>query len=100
MAYSRSSIRMREFIVMCCVVLLLFFWVIPITALAGLLSYKEIKKIMPWLGELIDRNDKVRVLVQNSLPPMAMIILNALLPFLLEGRLLRFLPLFSWLRTY
>jgi hypothetical protein len=65
--------------------ILLFFWAFPITALAGLLSYKEIKKSMPWLGELIDSNDKVRAIVQNSLPSVAMITLNALLPFILEG---------------
>lgn len=68
--------------------LLLFFWVFPITALASLLSYKEIKKVMPWLGRLIDSNDKVRAIVQNSLPSVAMVTLNALLPFILEGELL------------
>lgn len=66
--------------------LLLLFWFIPITALAGLLSYKEIKKSMPWLGTLIDSNEKVRAIVQNSLPSVAMITLNALLPFMLEGK--------------
>jgi hypothetical protein len=65
--------------------LLLFFWLFPITFLAGLLSYKEIKKTMPWLGDLIDRNDKIRAIVQNSLPSVAMISLNALAPFILEG---------------
>jgi calcium permeable stress-gated cation channel len=67
------------------VVLLLFFWIFPITALSTLLSYKEIKKVMPWLGRLIDSNDKIRAIVQNSLPSVGMITLNALLPFLLEG---------------
>ncbi|KAG6332150.1 hypothetical protein ID866_6939 [Astraeus odoratus] len=50
-----------------------------------LLSYEEIKKAMPWLGQLIDSNDKIRAIVQNSLPSVAMITLNALLPFILEG---------------
>lgn len=66
-------------------VLLLSFWFIPITGLASLLSYKEIKKVMPWLGNLIDANDQIRAIVQNSLPSVAMITLNALLPFILEG---------------
>jgi hypothetical protein len=65
--------------------LLLFFWIFPITALAGLLSYKEIKKTMPWLGELVDKNDKIRAIVQNSLPSVAMSSLNALAPFIIEG---------------
>jgi hypothetical protein len=68
--------------------LLLFFWIFPVAALASLLSYKEIKKAMPWLGQIIDRNDKIRAIVQNSLPSAAMITLNALLPFILEGEVL------------
>lgn len=40
---------------------------------------------MPWLGEMIDANDRIRAIVQNSLPSMAVILLNALLPFVLEG---------------
>lgn len=63
----------------------MFFWIFPITALASLLSYKEIKKVMPWLGNIIDSNEKIRAIVQNSLPSVAMITLNALLPFILEG---------------
>jgi hypothetical protein len=89
MSYSRSSIRIRDLIVMGCMGVLLFFWFFPIAALAGLLSYQEIQKTMPWLGELIDRNDKIRAIVQNSLPSVAMITLNALLPFILESRFLR-----------
>jgi hypothetical protein len=65
--------------------LLLFFWVFPITALASLLSFKEIKRTIPWLGELIESNEQVRAIVQNSLPSAAMITLNGLLPFMLEG---------------
>lgn len=85
MAPSEASIRMRNVIVQITMGLLLFFWFFPITALASLLSYKEIKKAMPWLGELIDSNVQVRAIVQNSLPSLAMITLNTLLPFILEG---------------
>ncbi|KAH9979789.1 hypothetical protein BJV74DRAFT_946869 [Russula compacta] len=65
--------------------LLFFFWVIPITGLASLLSYKEIKKTMPWLGRLIDSNENIRAIVQNSLPSVALITLNALIPFMMEA---------------
>ncbi|KAG6885015.1 hypothetical protein C0993_006540 [Termitomyces sp. T159_Od127] len=54
-------------------------------ALASLLSYEEIKKTMPWLGKLIDQNAQIRAIVQNSLPSVAVITLNACLPFLLEA---------------
>ena len=86
MTNSIGSSHSRELIVMGMMVALLFFWTLPTTALASLLSYKEIKKTMPWLGRFIDSNERVRAIVQNSLPSVAMITLNALLPFLLEGR--------------
>ena len=85
MTFSQTSLRVRECFVLGSIALLFFFWVIPITGLASLLSYKEIKKTMPWLGQMIDSNDKIRAIVQNSLPSVAMITLNALLPFILEG---------------
>jgi hypothetical protein len=85
MTSSDRSIQLRDVFVIATMALLLFFWFFPITALASLLSYKEIKKTMPWLGRLIDSNEKVRAIVQNSLPSAAMITLNAMLPFVLEG---------------
>ncbi|KAF8901139.1 hypothetical protein CPB84DRAFT_1708514 [Gymnopilus junonius] len=85
MTPSQSAIRFRDVFVLATMALLFFFWFFPITALASLLSYKEIKKVMPWLGRLIDKNDQIRAIVQNSLPSVAMITLNAFLPFILEG---------------
>ncbi|KAG2074357.1 DUF221-domain-containing protein [Suillus decipiens] len=84
-AHTPGNLLAREVFVIGCVLILLFFWIFPITALASLLSYKEIKKVMPWLGRIIDSNDKIRAIVQNSLPSVAMITLNALLPFILEA---------------
>ncbi|KAF8218298.1 hypothetical protein K438DRAFT_1796640 [Mycena galopus ATCC 62051] len=85
MTPSQLSIQTRDIFVLGMIALLFFTWIFPITALASLLSYDEIKKTMPWLGRLIDSNDQVRAIVQNSLPSVAMITLNACLPFLLEG---------------
>ncbi|KZT00325.1 DUF221-domain-containing protein [Laetiporus sulphureus 93-53] len=84
-SHSPTSKRVRELIVFSAMCLLLLFWLIPTSALASLLSYKEIKKVMPRLGRLIDTNEQVRAIVQNSLPSVAIITLNALLPFLLEA---------------
>ncbi|KAF9561728.1 DUF221-domain-containing protein [Agrocybe pediades] len=85
MAPSQSTIQFRDAFVLATMALMFFFWFFPITALAGLLSYEEIKKTMPWLGRLIDSNDQIRAIVQNSLPSVVMISLNAFLPFILEG---------------
>ncbi|EJD08522.1 DUF221-domain-containing protein [Fomitiporia mediterranea MF3/22] len=85
MTHSTNVTRARELIVLGMMMLIFFFWVFPITALASLLSYEEIKKTMPWLGRWIDANDQLRAIVQNVLPSVAMISLNALLPFLFEA---------------
>ncbi|KAF9527187.1 hypothetical protein CPB83DRAFT_876524 [Crepidotus variabilis] len=85
MTPSQSTLRVRDIVILLSMALLLFFWFFPITALASLLSYKEIKKAMPWLGRLIDSNERIRAVVQNSLPSVAMISLNSMLPFILEG---------------
>lgn len=84
MALSNTTLQVREFVVLGLMCLLLFFWVFPVTALAGLLSYKEIKKVAPWLGRLIDSSPQIKAIVQNSLPSIALISLMALLPFILE----------------
>ena len=85
----------REFIVLAAMLLLSFFWIIPVSLLAGLLSFKEIKKTWPALARLIDANPQIGAVVQNFLPSIAIITLNACLPFLLEGMLacdVRYLP--------
>jgi hypothetical protein len=86
MTLSPKVRNIRELIVLSFMVLLFFFWAVPVTTLAGFLSYKEIKKTLPWLAKLIDSNETIRAVVQNSLPSLGMVILNAALPFLLEGK--------------
>lgn len=86
MAHSRGSERARQVIVFGAMCLIFLFWVVPTAALASLLSYQEIKRTMPWLGRVIDSNQQIRALVQNVLPSIAMISINALLPFLFEGK--------------
>jgi len=85
MTLSPTVRNIRELTVLAFMVFLFFFWAVPITTLAGFLSYKEIKKTLPWLANLIDKNDTIRAVVQNSLPSVAMTLLNAVLPFMLEG---------------
>jgi hypothetical protein len=85
MSISPRSKVYREVFVLGVLVLLFLFWIVPIDTLAMLLSYQQIKDKMPWLGRLIDRDERVRAVVQNSLPSIAMISLNAIIPFLLEG---------------
>lgn len=85
MGMTTSQERARELSVMAAMVAMFLFWVFPISFLAGLLSYKEIQKVAPWLSRFIDQSDTLRAMVQNSLPSVAMITLNGLLPFIFEG---------------
>ena len=86
MTLAPGSALARDWLVIGAMAILLFFWVIPVTALAGLLSYREIKKTWPALARLIDADAQIGAIVQNLLPSVAVISLNACLPFLLEGR--------------
>ncbi|KIJ56329.1 hypothetical protein M422DRAFT_219460 [Sphaerobolus stellatus SS14] len=84
MALSPHSLRIRDFFILGIMCVLLGAWIFPVTALASLLSYKEIKTVLPWLGRLIDSNDQIKAIVQNSLPSIALVSLMALLPSILE----------------
>lgn len=84
-SHTPNNLRIREWVVISAIAVLLLFWTVPTSALASLLSYKEIKKVWPWLGGVIDASPQVRAIVQNSLPSVAIASINALLPFLLEG---------------
>jgi calcium permeable stress-gated cation channel len=85
MTFSHENRRARELFVFAFMVFLFFFWAVPVTTIAGFLSYKEIKKTLPWLAHWIDMNATIQALVQNSAPSLAMTALNAALPFILEG---------------
>ncbi|PVF96948.1 DUF221-domain-containing protein [Serendipita vermifera] len=85
MTFSPRNRMVRELFVFAFMVFLFFFWAVPVTTIAGFLSYKEIKKTLPWLANLIDKNATIQALVQNSAPSLAMTGLNAALPFILEG---------------
>ncbi|KAG9092916.1 hypothetical protein FRC07_011565, partial [Ceratobasidium sp. 392] len=82
---SPNATLFREFIVLGFMATLLGFWSVPMASLTTLLSYKEMKKVMPWLAELVDKDARIQAIVQNSLPSLSVTALNSLLPFLLEA---------------
>lgn len=84
MTYSRNELLVRQTIVFVLISLLFFFWIVPVSLLASLLSYEELKRATPWLVDLIDKAPSIRALVQNTLPSTALMLFNGLLPTLLE----------------
>jgi len=85
MPHSNGSLRTREIMVIGFMGVLFLFWLAPISLLTTLLSYEEIKKAAPWLGRLIDSDETIRALVQNAVPTLTVVVLNSLLPFVLES---------------
>ncbi|WRT64883.1 uncharacterized protein IL334_001819 [Kwoniella shivajii] len=76
--------KIRDFFIMGITGLFFLFWFVPVSSFATLLSYQEIKKIMPWLAKVINSSPRLAALVQNSLPLVALTIFNGILPFFLE----------------
>ncbi len=97
-SYSPMNARVREWIVMAAMVVLQFFWFIPISALASLLSPEEIRKVMPWLSKLMDRHEHLGAMM-NTISSLGMVTLNATLPFLLEGMYIHITLHDAWLRN-
>lgn len=82
---SSPAVAFRQVIVLLALLFLLAFWGTPVWFLARLLSYDSIKGFSPKLAKIINKFPQIRALVQNSLPSLALIAFNALLPYLLEG---------------
>lgn len=85
MTFSHNGLIVRQALVNGLMALLLLFWIVPVSLLASLLSYEELKKATPWLVQWFDNAPSIRALVQNTLPSTALILFNGLLPTLLEG---------------
>jgi hypothetical protein len=64
---------------------LLSVWSVPVAALASLLSWNTVKETVPRLAKFLDKSPRLRGLVQTTLPSLALVIFNNLLPFFLEA---------------
>jgi hypothetical protein len=64
------------------------FWATPVTFLANWMSYDTLVSLLsPKLIQWIEKSPTIKALIQNSLPTLAIIIFNALLPLLLDCQL-------------
>ncbi|GAA5900728.1 uncharacterized protein JCM6883_004637 [Sporobolomyces salmoneus] len=82
---SNSSTFIRRILVVLVLLVLLSVWSIPVAALASLLSWNTVKETVPKLAEILDKSPRLRGLVQTTLPSLALVIFNNLLPFFLEA---------------
>ncbi|CAI2170750.1 11292_t:CDS:10 [Funneliformis geosporum] len=80
----KREMLVRDFVVNICIVFLVFFWTGPISFFASLLSLSSLKKVFPWLAELADKNEFLKNFIQGTLPPLAVVSFNALLPIIMQ----------------
>jgi len=78
--FRTREIVAREVLVQIIVLLIIFFWAVPLTTLAALLDLNTLEKYFPWLAHLADRNKLVKGFIQGTLPTLAVTVFNALLP--------------------
>ncbi|RIA95977.1 hypothetical protein C1645_756070 [Glomus cerebriforme] len=74
----------RDVLVNCLVALLVFTWTVPSTLVASLLNLDTLKKISPWLEKFAEKNEILKGLIQGPLPTLALVILNAIIPIVME----------------
>ncbi|GES81939.1 DUF221-domain-containing protein [Rhizophagus clarus] len=87
--WPKLSIRKREVIVRgvlvnCLVAIIIFSWTVPSSFVATLLSLNTLKKFFPWLEKLAESNEILKSFIQGTLPTLAVVTLNAIIPMLME----------------
>lgn len=98
--------RIRQFLVSAFTFSLFAFYVPPLAFLASFLSPETIKKYLPKLYALLEKDNRLMAFVSNTLPSVVLIGFNALLPLILEwtaylqGLKARSLVEFSVLKRY
>lgn len=76
--------RLRQLLVSAFTFTLFVFYIPPLTFLASFLSPGAIRRYIPWLWAIIEKNQRLEALVSTSLPSVVLIAFNNLLPLILE----------------
>ncbi|SCZ96759.1 BZ3500_MvSof-1268-A1-R1_Chr4-1g06692 [Microbotryum saponariae] len=98
LALSNTSVFVRRVLVLVTLLVLLSVWSVPVAYLAKLLSWDTIEETAPRLAKFIAKSPRLRGFVQTSLPSLAMVSFNNLLPlFLGELSVLSGLSARSWI---
>ncbi|PSR80215.1 hypothetical protein BD289DRAFT_71510 [Coniella lustricola] len=78
---SKSSRRVRSWIITIFITILSILWLLPVAAFAGLLSLCTIGKVFPDLAEFLNDHEIIKALVQTGLPTAVVSLLNVAVPF-------------------
>lgn len=74
--------QLRQYVVYVIVALTIFFFMIPIGVISAFTTLKNLKKLLPFLKSILNK-DAVRTVLEAYLPQIALIIFLAMLPKLL-----------------
>ncbi|KAI1335608.1 hypothetical protein F5Y15DRAFT_397260 [Xylariaceae sp. FL0016] len=76
--------RLQSWAITIFITLLTIVWLVPVAALAQLLSICNIRIFAPTLAESLERHEITKALVQTGLPTLVVSLLNVLVPYLYD----------------
>ncbi|QSZ35252.1 hypothetical protein DSL72_008121 [Monilinia vaccinii-corymbosi] len=80
----RSNRMIRSWAITIFILILTIFWLIPVAALAGLVSLCSIRQVWPGLADVLESHEILKALVQTGLPTLVVSLLNLAIPFLYD----------------
>ncbi|RAL62951.1 hypothetical protein DID88_004040 [Monilinia fructigena] len=80
----RSNRMIRSWAITIFILILTIFWLVPVAALAGLVSLCSIRQVLPGLADVLESHDILKALVQTGLPTLVVSLLNLAIPFLYD----------------
>ncbi|TEY57521.1 hypothetical protein BOTCAL_0215g00020 [Botryotinia calthae] len=80
----RSNRMIRSWAITIFILILTIFWLIPVAALAGLVSLCSIRQVWPGLADVLESHDILKAFVQTGLPTLVVSLLNLAIPFLYD----------------
>jgi hypothetical protein len=80
----RTTRMIRSWTITIFILVLTFFWLIPVLLLAGLLDLCTIRQVLPQLANALERHTVLQSLVQTGLPTLVVSLLNVAVPFLYD----------------
>lgn len=84
---SRSHRMTRAWSITAVVTVSTVVWWFILLAIAALLNFATIRKVSPGLADALERHEIIRSLVQNFLPTVVISLLNVVVPYLYDCKL-------------
>ncbi|KAF7724942.1 hypothetical protein EC973_000523 [Apophysomyces ossiformis] len=75
----------RDILIWSITVALVFFWVIPITAVSSFTSIKAIRKAAPQIADILEQHELLQNLIQGFLPTILVNLSMMILPLIFDG---------------